>query len=41
MTITLVWGSGARILEKRMEGRDGWDAYKDSTSKFVPLPPRR
>ncbi len=39
MTVTLVWGSGARILEKRMAGRQGWDDYRRRTSKFIPLPP--
>lgn len=41
MTITLVWGTGARLLEKRMSGRDGWADYKRRTSMFIPLPPRR
>lgn len=41
MTVTLVWGTGARLLEKRMEGRDGWSDYRRRTSMFIPLPPRR
>lgn len=41
MTVTLVWGTGARLLEKRMAGRDGWEDYRRRTSMFIPLPPRR
>ena len=41
MTVTLVWGTGARLLEKRMAGRDGWEDYTRRTSMFIPLPPRR
>ena len=40
MTLLLTVGSGARILEKSMSKRDGWDEYKARTSMFVPLPPR-
>lgn len=40
MTVTLVWGTGARLLEKRMEGRAGWEDYRRRTSMFIPLPPR-
>ena len=39
MTILLTKGSGVRILEKHMAGREGWDAYVARTSAFVPLPP--
>lgn len=41
MTLLLTKGSGARILEKRMEKRDGWERYAARTSMFVPLPPKR
>lgn len=41
MTYLLVWGSGARLLEKTMSKRDGWDEYARRTSFFVPLPPKR
>ncbi|MDN5581496.1 MAG: DUF1295 domain-containing protein [Corynebacterium sp.] len=41
MTVTLVWGTGARLLEKRMQGRAGWEDYRRRTSAFIPLPPRR
>ncbi|MEO9138660.1 MAG: DUF1295 domain-containing protein [Jatrophihabitans sp.] len=40
MTLLLTKGSGARILEKHMSKRDGWDAYAAKTSMFFPLPPK-
>ncbi len=40
MTLLLTIGSGARILEKQMSKRDGWDEYSAKTSMFFPLPPR-
>jgi steroid 5-alpha reductase family enzyme len=40
MTLLLTKGSGARIMEKHMSKRDGWDAYAARTSMFIPLPPR-
>ena len=40
MTLLLTIGSGARILEKSMSKRDGWDEYAARTSMFFPLPPR-
>jgi steroid 5-alpha reductase family enzyme len=40
MTLLLTKGSGARILEKHMSRRPGWDAYAARTSMFVPRPPR-
>ena len=39
MTLLLTVGSGARILEKSMSKRTGWDDYAARTSMFVPLPP--
>ncbi|GAB2465963.1 DUF1295 domain-containing protein [Jatrophihabitans fulvus] len=40
MTLLLTVGSGARILEKSMSKRDGWDEYAARTSMFFPLPPK-
>lgn len=40
MTLLLTKGSGARILEKHMSRRDGWDEYAARTSMFFPLPPK-
>jgi steroid 5-alpha reductase family enzyme len=40
MTLLLTKGSGARIMEKHMSGRIGWDEYAARTSMFFPLPPR-
>ena len=41
MTLLLTRGSGARILEKHMSRRPGWDEYAARTSMFIPRPPRR
>jgi steroid 5-alpha reductase family enzyme len=41
MTLLLTKGSGARILEKHMAKRDGWDAYAARTSAFFPRPPKK
>ncbi|MCW2595311.1 MAG: Steroid 5-alpha reductase family enzyme [Jatrophihabitans sp.] len=41
MTLLLTKGSGARILERHMSKRDGWDDYAARTSRFFPLPPKR
>ncbi|HWC21509.1 MAG TPA: DUF1295 domain-containing protein [Flexivirga sp.] len=40
MTGLLVWGSGARLTERAMDGRPGVDEYRSRTSMFVPWPPR-
>jgi steroid 5-alpha reductase family enzyme len=40
MTLLLTKGSGARILERHMSGRPGWDEYAARTSMFFPWPPR-
>lgn len=40
MTLLLTKGSGARILEKHLSTRDGWDEYAARTSGFFPLPPK-
>jgi steroid 5-alpha reductase family enzyme len=41
MTLLLTKGSGARLLEKHMSRRAGWDDYAARTSMFFPLPPRK
>jgi steroid 5-alpha reductase family enzyme len=41
MTLLLTKGSGARILEKHMAQRPGWDQYAARTSGFFPLPPKK
>lgn len=40
MTFVLIRGTGVRLMEKHMEGRAGWAAYRERTSIFIPLPPR-
>ncbi len=40
MTYFLVSVSGARLTEKYMKGRPGFDEYQARTSFFVPRPPR-
>ncbi|QKV71567.1 DUF1295 domain-containing protein [Streptomyces harbinensis] len=41
MSALLIFGSGKALLERRMAGRPGWDAYAARTSGFFPRPPRR
>jgi steroid 5-alpha reductase family enzyme len=41
MTLLLTMGSGARILEKHLSAREGWDEYAARTSRFFPRPPRK
>ncbi|CAM4018257.1 DUF1295 domain-containing protein [Tsukamurella strandjordii] len=41
MTYFLVHATGARLLERFMSARPGWDEYAARTSFFVPRPPRR
>ena len=41
MTLLLTMGSGARILEKHMSRRSGWDEYAARNSMFIPVPPQR
>lgn len=41
ITFLLLKVSGVPLLEKRFEGNPAWEAYKDRTSVFVPLPPRQ
>jgi steroid 5-alpha reductase family enzyme len=40
MTYFLVYVTGARLTEKLMAGRPGFDEYKSRTSFFFPRPPR-
>ncbi|MCW2793290.1 MAG: Steroid 5-alpha reductase family enzyme [Nocardioides sp.] len=40
MTYFLVFATGARLLESTMMKREGYPAYAERTSMFVPLPPR-
>lgn len=40
MTYFLVFVTGARLTEKYMKGRPGFDEYRSRTSFFVPRPPR-
>ena len=41
ITILLLFISGVPLTEKRFEGRPGWQQYKQRTSVFIPLPPRK
>lgn len=40
MTYFLVYVTGARLTEKIMAGRPGFDEYTSRTAFFFPLPPR-
>ncbi|BBX90721.1 hypothetical protein MBOE_23700 [Mycolicibacterium boenickei] len=40
MTYFLVYATGARLTEKHMAGRPGFDEYCSRTSFFIPIPPR-
>jgi steroid 5-alpha reductase family enzyme len=40
MTYFLVYATGARLAEKIMAKRPGFDEYRSRTSFFVPMPPR-
>jgi steroid 5-alpha reductase family enzyme len=40
MTYFLVYVTGARLTEKYMKGRPGFDEYQARTSFFIPRPPR-
>ena len=41
MTWFLVFATGARLLERHMAGRPGWDEYASRTSMFLPRPPQK
>jgi steroid 5-alpha reductase family enzyme len=40
MTYFLVYVTGARLTEKIMSGRPGFDEYRERTAFFFPRPPR-
>lgn len=40
MTLFLIFGTGARLLERTMMERPGYPEYAERTSMFFPLPPR-
>lgn len=37
----LLYVSGVPLLEKKYEGRFDWEIYKQQTSRFIPLPPKK
>jgi steroid 5-alpha reductase family enzyme len=41
MTYFLVWGTGAKLLERSMAQRPAYREYMERTSAFLPLPPGR
>ena len=41
MTYFLVYGTGAKLLERHMAERPGYREYQQRTSYFLPRPPRR
>ncbi|MBF6096489.1 DUF1295 domain-containing protein [Nocardia cyriacigeorgica] len=41
MTYVLVYGTGARLLERTMSQRPGYRDYQCRTAYFFPMPPRR
>ena len=41
MTFFIVFVSGVRMLERKYEGRADYDAYKEKTSAFIPMPPKK
>lgn len=41
MTYFLVFATGARLLERHMAQRPGWDEYAARTPMFLPRPPKR
>jgi steroid 5-alpha reductase family enzyme len=41
MTYFIYAVTGAKLLERTMSKREGWDAYAARTSIFLPLPPRK
>jgi steroid 5-alpha reductase family enzyme len=41
MTYFLAFATGARLLEREMATRPGYREYRERTSMFVPLPPKR
>ena len=41
MTYFLMYRTGARLTEKMMAGRPGFDEYTSRTAFFFPRPPRK
>ncbi len=41
ITYLLLFVSGVPLLEKRWTGNPEWEAYKERTSGFIPLPPKK
>jgi steroid 5-alpha reductase family enzyme len=41
ITLLLVFVSGIPLVERRHAGEPDWDAYKQRTSAFLPMPPRK
>ncbi len=41
ITILILKVSGVPLLEKKMEGNAAFEAYKEKTSIFIPLPPKK
>lgn len=41
ITFLLLKVSGVPMLEKKYEGRADFEAYKKTTSKFIPMPPKK
>jgi len=41
ITTLILFVSGIPLLEKKYEGRPGWEEYKKHTSIFIPTPPRK
>lgn len=41
ITTLILFVSGIPLLEKKYEGRPGWDEYKKHTSMFIPMPPKK
>jgi len=40
ITILILFVSGVPLLEKKYKGRNDFEAYKERTSIFIPLPPK-
>lgn len=41
MTFFIVFISGVRMLERKYKGNAKYDAYKEKTSAFIPMPPKK
>ena len=41
ITVLLVFVSGIPLVEQRHAGEPDWEAYKQRTSSFLPMPPHR